>query len=191
MRHLIIAFFIILTPYVLIGQKGLDIPIPFNIETDKYEYLEVVELSLPDSILYSNALAWTTRKFQNQDYELIEKGTKLIKEFTFEISHTIKAGMGIRMPIKYTILSDLILEFKPEKYRYGIINIKISQNENATTPESTLETFVKSYDEMGIGKKRLGNTIEEICLEIDKEMKALIDEMKVAITKKVLPNDDW
>lgn len=181
----------ILISFTGIAQKELDIRVPFNSESDKYEYQEVIELNRPDSSLYSNAIKWIKTEFGNKEFEINERNKKIAKEFSFEISHTIKAGMGIKMPTKYTILSDLILEFKAGRYRYTLTNFKISQNENATTPESTLETFVETYNDMGIGKRRLGKTIEEICLEIDKEANVWIEKMKLGLANDYKTDDDW
>lgn len=171
--------------------KGKEIPIPFDSTSNKYAYIEVIEIDTSARFLYDNAKKWLFEKYLNQDLLFDEKGEKLIQQGSFEIISTLKGGMGVNLPYNYTINFTIIFEFKQGRYRYTITNIKLSQNAEGTTSEQSIENFIDSNDEMRAGRKRMGKFIEQTCNLIDDEFKLLITEMKNSVVSKHRKVDDW
>lgn len=150
-----------------------------------------MELNKPDSVLYTNAINWIAAEFGSKTYALNDQNQKIAKEFTFEMLCTVKGMLGIKAPLNYTVLMDVTIEFKPNKYRYRLTNFILIQNNETTTTAHSLEFMVDRQSKMVAMKKRSRIIVEDIFAELDKETKTFIENMKQGIAYETVPDDTW
>lgn len=121
MKKLVTAIFILFTCNISYPQ---DFPTNSNGEI---EFSEVVEVSLPQNLLFANAKEWVAKTFgdyksviqfeDNNDCKLIIKG---ISDINYSVNI---AGFSQVRQVNYT----LTIECKTEKYRFKISNITETQ----------------------------------------------------------------
>lgn len=165
------------------------IDIPMDESTGKYAYAEVVQVNADPEQSYSNTKAWLTKRFLDGKVVVDEPPTRLVDKGHFPVNSTMNAGMGIKMVFSYTVTFDVILEFKEGRYRYQLTNIVLSQSSEAGTEQQTLEAFVKSQEQMGMGKKKMGTFVEDTCKLIHEEFGKFVPELKQAVLTGPSDND--
>jgi len=121
MKKLVTAIFILFACNISYSQ---DFPTNSNGEI---EFSEVVEVSLPQNLLFANAKEWVAKTFgdyksviqfeDNNDCKLIIKG---ISDINYSVNI---AGFSQVRQVNYT----LTIECKTEKYRFKISNITETQ----------------------------------------------------------------
>jgi hypothetical protein len=169
-------------------------PIPYDSTSNRYAYLEVVPEDTPASHLYENAKKWMFNKYLNENFDLDQKNSKLVREGTFEISTILKTNVGgipMRTVYQYKVLFNIVLEFKEGRYRYNLTNIRISLILDGENEEQSLEQFASSHEEMGSGKKKMGKFIHQTCEIIHAEFQTLIGELKSNLGAVSESSDDW
>ncbi|WP_409965885.1 DUF4468 domain-containing protein [Mycovorax composti] len=169
--------------------KENEILIPFDSTSNSYAYIGVVEFDSSANYLYQKSKQWLIDKYLNNNFDLDNPKEKLIKKGSFDIVSTMNAGMGVKFPYNYTVNFSIVLEFKDGRYKYTLSNIKLSQNAEGTTTEQSIENFILSSDEMGLGKRKMEKFIVQTCNLIHEEFTQFIKEMNSAIQSNNNKND--
>ncbi|HLP49367.1 MAG TPA: DUF4468 domain-containing protein [Chitinophagales bacterium] len=176
------------------GKEKYEINMPYDSVTNKYAYNKVVAVpGKSDHDLYVNAKNWSKRKFQNEKPTIDEDSTEFMDKGNFEISVVMNAGM-VKMPVKGTVLFTMDFQFKDEKYKLAITDIKLSDNASGTTTEKTMEVFAKEVDQMGgiyaAGKGAGKKMTADIMNAADTKMLELIKEIETALAASS-NKSDW
>jgi len=191
MKNTLFASILILISTTAFGfsVKEKEILIPFDSTSNSYAYIDVVEFDSSANYLYQKSKQWLIDKYLNDNFDLDNPKEKLIQKGSFDIVSTMNAGMGMKFPYNYTVNFNIVFEFKDGRYRYTISNIKLSQNAEGTTTEQSLENFIESSDEMGMGKRKMEKFIVQTCNLIHEKFTQLIKEMNSTIQSSDKKND--
>ena len=88
------------------------------------------------------------------------------------------------IPITYTILYTISVEFKEEKVRIILTDFKVSSNSQGTTSEVPLEDYFNNMNTVKNGKKYARKMNESLSKSIIKQSEKLINELKLSLTEK-------
>ena len=189
MKKYVSVLFLALATMTALAQKESEkINMPFDSETKKYGYTEIVELPGRSAAqLYATAKDWCKKKYVDDKFSLDTENVELADIGNFPITSDLGKGLS-RIILTQTILYNIIFSFKDGRCRFQITDIKMSQTSAGTTAERTMEAYYKVVDDAGIGATRRARA--EIFNDIDVEMKKLIEEVKITL-KSESKKSDW
>ncbi len=196
MKKSILILSSLLFVFASFAQKGKKekepfITIPYDSVSQKYAYSKVLDIpGIAAHDLYQRSKNFTVIKFSDDKFSVDEADAKLIDLGSFSINPVMEGGMGMKIPIPYTVIYNVTTSFKEGKCKYDINNIKLSGNSNGTTSEQTLESFAKTHETMGMGKNIQKDFTKQTCELIDVEMKKFITELENALNSEV-KKSDW
>lgn len=179
------------------GQKDIDtgVDLPINKETNKYEFVDIDTINgKMASELYELTKKFLIDRFHNKEFFVDEKDAKIGNNGHFPIAVKLPY---LKMKTPWTCVFSLDVQFKNDRYRIILTNIRLNTNENATTSEVNLETYFVNNVSMGMGSKKMGKkinvaTAEEIQKQVNLLFAALSKHLKEE-GKNVSSNenDDW
>ncbi|MBL7873160.1 MAG: DUF4468 domain-containing protein [Cyclobacteriaceae bacterium] len=181
MRFNFITLFISLATISGFAQEkeSEKINMPFDEETKKYTYNEVIEVpGVSAEQMYKLAKDWCKKKYTDDNFSIDEVNVELADIGSFPLTTTLGKGLS-RIVLTQTILYNAIFSFKEGRCRFQITNIKMSQTSAGTTEERTMEAYYKIVQDAGIGATRRARAT--LFNEIDSKMKEIIVEVKNAL----------
>jgi hypothetical protein len=189
MKNRVFFIALLLLGFVAQAQKESEkINMPFDNQTQKYGYTEIVENSGKSAgQLYTMAKDWCKKKYVDDKFSIDTEGQELADAGNFPITNSLGKGIS-RVVISQTILFNIIFSFKDGRCRFQITDIKMSQASAGTTQERTMEAYYKYVEDAGIGATRRARA--KMFNDIDVEMKKLIEEIK-AMLKSEGKKSDW
>ena len=196
MKYYILVLFAFLFN-ISFGQGKVDtgVELPLNKETNKYEFVNVDTIKGKTvSELYELTKKFLIDRFHNKEFFVDEKDVKIGNNGHFPIAVKLPY---LKIKIPWTSVFSLSIQFKNDRYRIILTNIRLNTNENATTSEVNLETYFVNNVSMGMGSKKTGKkinvaTAEEIQKQVNLLFSALSkylkDEEKNVASDE---NDNW
>lgn len=183
------SFYLIVKDNVRILNKDhATINLPIDGENNKITYSEVVRLgdSIASNELYSRGREWFAKTYNSSQSVLQmedEVNGKLIGKALFPVYHKALGRTFDSGDINYTIS----LYFKNGRYKYEITDFIHTSNYESGS-------YKKTCDEMRYETRKVPKRVYDYYfVQLDKNMKNLIDDLKVSMDKStyVKPNDDW
>jgi hypothetical protein len=189
MRIDLIALLIFFSITALAQEKESDkINMPFDEETKKYTYTEIIEVSgMSSEQLYNLAKDWCKRKYTDDNFSIDEASVELADVGSFPLTTTLGKGLS-RIVITQTIIYNIIFSFKEGRSRLQITNIKMSQTSAGTTEERTLEAYYKFVQDAGMGATRRARAV--MFNDIDVKMREIIIEARQRLQSGT-KQSDW
>ena len=174
------TLFLLLFVNSTFGQKVNEIKIPKISETDKYGFAEVYKLdSSTTKELYNSTKEFLIKKHSDKEFFIDVQNKEIYDKGSFPADMNVS-----NIPITYTILYTISVEFKEEKVRIILTDFKVSSNSQGTTSEVPLEDYFNNMNTVKNGKKYARKMNESLSTSIIKQSEKLINELKISLTEK-------
>jgi hypothetical protein len=155
--------------------------LPTDPETKKITYSEAVSLdSLKKDVLFDRSKHWVITKSEDKKPETadLEKG-----EVTDNISFLVKLTYDIKYKKDANVSFTITLNQKDGKYKYKLDNFRIYDVKSGVKTQEPLEAYLA---------KQRQNSKTELVTQVDKEVKALMEDLKKLMEKgEQEKKEDW
>lgn len=183
-----------------VGQIAL----PFDENTQCYYYsiIDTVKTPISDSLIYNRIKLYLSEKYNNGNFpiDIPCKEIKLTGKTTASIENHI-GKKTITTPV--SILYDIDIEFKGNRYRIYIDMFRSAQNLYGFGQELLLNQYFKHNIEMidiamtgsmGIGKKKAIEEVKKSNSKISQKIKQELDTLVAELKKNAeqgISTDEW
>lgn len=177
-----------------LGQENdTGVNLPMNKETNKYEFVNVDTIKGKSSVeLYESAKKFLANRFHANDFFIDNENEKIGINGHFPIAITLPY---LKTKTPWTSVFSVSIQFKNDRYRIVLTNIRLNTNENATTSEVNIETYFLNNVNMGMGGKKMGKKINiATAEEIKKQVILLFSDLSKYLKEGDTTsdeNDDW